>query len=161
MVAASFDWDEDRNRESQRKYGVSFEVAQWAFADAKRVIAEDASHRQSEKRYYCFGQVGSGILTVRFTYRGGIIRIIGAGYWRRGKKIYERQGSLHKRAIGHRARCGGFPSPVTMLRKSSVEFFKAEAKKYPTSYQAMIRRLLDLYAAEFSKAPSTGPRGRR
>ena len=91
MVRASFDWDEDKDREMERKHGVSFEVAQLAFADAKRVIAEDASHGQTEKRYYCFGQVGSGILTVRFTYRGGIIRIIGAGYWRRGKKIYERQ----------------------------------------------------------------------
>lgn len=51
---------------------------------------------------------------------------------------------------------------VTMSpRKSSVEFFKAEAKKHQTFYQAMIRRLLGLYAAVFSKAPTTGPRGRR
>jgi predicted DNA binding CopG/RHH family protein len=35
---------------------------------------------------------------------------------------------------------------VTMsLSKASVEFFKQEAKKYHTSYQGMIRRLLDLY----------------
>jgi predicted DNA binding CopG/RHH family protein len=47
------------------------------------------------------------------------------------------------------------------LSKSSVEFFKTEAQKHHTSYQAMIRRLLDLYAAKFSKAPTTGPRGRR
>ncbi len=30
-----------------------------------------------------------GILTVRFTYRGETIRILGAGYWRKGKRIYE------------------------------------------------------------------------
>lgn len=47
------------------------------------------------------------------------------------------------------------------LRKSSVEFFKTEAKKHHTVYQAMIRRLLGLYAAESSKAPTTGPRGCR
>jgi len=36
---------------------------------------------------------------------------------------------------------------VTMsLSKSSVEFFKREAKKHHTQYQKMIRRLLDLYA---------------
>lgn len=35
--------------------------------------------------------VGHGALTVRFAYREGVIRIIGAGYWRRGKKIYEEQ----------------------------------------------------------------------
>ena len=33
------------------------------------------------------------------------------------------------------------------LSKTSVEFFKNEAKKYNTHYQKMIRRLLDEYAA--------------
>ena len=33
------------------------------------------------------------------------------------------------------------------LSKTSVEFFKDEAKKYNTQYQKMIRRLLDEYAA--------------
>lgn len=28
-------------------------------------------------------------MTVRFTYRNNKIRIIGAGYWRQGKKVYE------------------------------------------------------------------------
>jgi uncharacterized protein len=55
------------------------------------VIAEDVKHSHSEKRYYCFGQVGDGILTVRFTYRKDAIRIIGAGYWREGKDIYEKE----------------------------------------------------------------------
>lgn len=34
------------------------------------------------------------------------------------------------------------------LSKSSVDFFKAEAKKNHTQYQKMIRHLLDLYAAQ-------------
>jgi predicted DNA binding CopG/RHH family protein len=33
------------------------------------------------------------------------------------------------------------------LSKTSVEFFKNEAKKYNTQYQKMIRRLLDEYTA--------------
>ena len=33
------------------------------------------------------------------------------------------------------------------LSKTSVEFFKKEARKYNTQYQKMIRRLLDEYAA--------------
>lgn len=38
---------------------------------------------------------------------------------------------------------------VTMsLSKASVEFFKKEAKRHHTSYQVMIRRLLDLYVAQ-------------
>lgn len=70
---------------------MSFALAQLAFADPKRVIAEDLSHGSSEQRYYCFGQVGVGVLTVRFTYREDVIRILGAGYWRKGKRIYERE----------------------------------------------------------------------
>jgi uncharacterized protein len=30
-------------------------------------------------------------MTVRFTYREAHIRIFGAGYWRKGKRIYEQQ----------------------------------------------------------------------
>ncbi len=33
------------------------------------------------------------------------------------------------------------------LSKTSVDFFKYEAKKYNTQYQKMIRRLLDEYTA--------------
>ena len=33
------------------------------------------------------------------------------------------------------------------LSRTSVEFFKKEAKKYDTPYQKMIRRLLDEYAS--------------
>lgn len=91
MAKARFDWDERKNYKNLRKHGVSFDLAQLAFADSKRVIAEDLSHSHSEMRYYCIGWVGHGALTVRFTYREGVIRIIGAGYWRRGKKIYEEQ----------------------------------------------------------------------
>ncbi len=36
------------------------------------------------------------------------------------------------------------------LSRTSVEFFKKEAKKYNTPYQKMIRRLLDEYAAHQS-----------
>ena len=32
------------------------------------------------------GRVGDGIMTVRFTYRGHVIRIYGAGYWRKERK---------------------------------------------------------------------------
>ena len=96
MAEARFEWDLDKDRGNQSKHGVSFGDAQLAFADSRRVIAEDLSHRSSEKRFYCFGEVGGGILTVRFTYREGIIRIFGAGYWRRGKRIYERENQIHR-----------------------------------------------------------------
>src|SRR4029077_16980840 len=92
-----FEWDAKKDRENQDKHDVSFAVAQFAFADPKRVIAEDALHSSDEQRHYCFGLVGDGIITVRFTYRGDVIRIFGAGYWRKGKQIYERENQVHKR----------------------------------------------------------------
>ena len=91
MKKAKFEWDASKDKQNQDKHDVSFEFAQYAFADPNRVIAEDLSHSQKEKRYYCFGKVGDGIITVRFTFRGGIIRIIGAGYWRKGRKLYENE----------------------------------------------------------------------
>lgn len=91
MTKAKFEWDEDKNLGNKQKHGISFELAQYAFIDPNRVIAEDLRHSLTEKRYYCFGKVEDGILTVRFTYRKDVIRIIGAGYWRKGKYIYEEQ----------------------------------------------------------------------
>ena len=94
MAETRFDWDPEKDRENQSKHEVSFFEAQFAFADPRRVIAEDLSHSSSEKRYYCFGAVGGGILTVRFTYREGVIRIFGAGYWRKGKVVYDRENQI-------------------------------------------------------------------
>ena len=96
MSDSNFEWDETKDRENQSKHGVSFHAAQYAFLDPQRVIAEDLEHSQNEPRYYCFGlnAENNGVLTVRFTYRSGRIRIFGAGYWRKGKKIYEQANSL-------------------------------------------------------------------
>ena len=95
-MGASFEWDPDKDAENQRKHGVSFLEAQAAFLDSGRVIARDLGHSRSESRFYCFGRVADGVLTVRFTYRGSVIRIIGAGYWRRGKKLYEARSKVHE-----------------------------------------------------------------
>lgn len=85
----SFDWDDEKDHINQQKHGVAFATAQRAFLDKRRVIAEDLDHGGEEQRYFCFGMVEGGVLTVRFTWRGGRIRIFGAGYWRKGRRIYE------------------------------------------------------------------------
>jgi len=96
MPQATFEWDPKKDLENQARHGVSFVKAQYAFADPQRVIAEDLSHSsEEEKRYYCFGAVEGGVLTVRFMYREDRIRIIGAGYWRKGKRIYEQANQIH------------------------------------------------------------------
>jgi len=92
----SFEWDKKKDILNREKHGVSFREAQFAFKDSKRIIAQDKKHSNEEKRYYCFGKVNDEILTVRFTYRSNRIRIIGAGYWRKGKKIYESENKIHK-----------------------------------------------------------------
>jgi uncharacterized DUF497 family protein len=95
MTEARFEWNPKKDRENQRKHGVAFAAAQYAFGDPDRVIALDVSRSKAEKRYYCFGKAADGILTVRFTYRKKVIRIIGAGYWRKGKRIYEKENKIH------------------------------------------------------------------
>lgn len=101
MVKPSFEWDSAKDEANQEKHGVAFALAQGAFLDPERVIARDLTHSTArEERFYCFGQVGGGILTVRFTFRNRVIRIIGAGYWRKGRKIYETQNQVQRRSIG-------------------------------------------------------------
>ena len=96
MNKVHFEWDQKKDKSNQKKHGVAFETAQYAFIDPNRVIAEDIRHSWMEKRYYCLGKVADGILTVRFTYRKNVIRIIGAGYWRKGKRLYEKENKIHK-----------------------------------------------------------------
>ncbi len=93
-----FEWDEEKNKENRRKHAVSFEKAADAFLDPMRVIVEDLEHSSKEKRWFCLGKTGEGILTVRFTYRNEKIRVFGAGYWRKGKKRYEEENKIYRRA---------------------------------------------------------------
>ncbi len=96
MAKARFEWNAAKDRENRYKHGVGFAQAQFAFTDPRRVIAIDTAHSGDEERFFCFGDTGGGILTVRFTYRNGVIRIFGAGYWRKGKRIYERENQIHR-----------------------------------------------------------------
>ncbi|MBT8361836.1 MAG: BrnT family toxin [Desulfobacterales bacterium] len=93
---SDFEWDSSKDLINQEKHGVSFALAQLSFLDQKRIILQDLEHSDEENRYYCIGKVTDGILSVRFTYRKNKIRIIGAGYWRKGKKIYERENKIHE-----------------------------------------------------------------
>jgi len=72
MAKVSFEWDPSKDLANQAKHGISFSEAQYAFDDPRRVIAEDLVHStELEKRYFCFGKLGDGVVTVRFTYRQG------------------------------------------------------------------------------------------
>lgn len=93
MAKTIFEWDQKKNDINISKHGVSFYEAQRAFLDPMRVIAEDIEHSKVEKRYFCFGMVDGAVMTVRFMYKDQVIRIYGAGFWRKGRKIYEKEKS--------------------------------------------------------------------
>jgi len=94
MIQASFEWDEEKDLANQKEHGVSFEEAQYVFLDTQRVIAHDEKHSAHEERLFCIGKFEGRILTVRFTYRHGTIRIFGAGCWRKWSKYYEQENHI-------------------------------------------------------------------
>jgi len=85
-----FEWDENKERINLAKHGISFKDAQQAFYDESRVIENDYLHSVNEVRHYCFGYVNGRVATVRFTMRRKRVRIIGAAYWRKGVRTYEK-----------------------------------------------------------------------
>jgi uncharacterized DUF497 family protein len=85
----TFEWN--KNQENIEKHSVSFEAAQEAFFDKDRIIIRDKKHSKTEDRFFCIGNDGNGIITVRFTIRNENIRIFGAGYWREGRDKYEQK----------------------------------------------------------------------
>ena len=91
-----FEWDLEKAAANLKKHKLDFFFAVEAFLDPNRLIAIDEAHSDKEPRYFCVGKVGSRIATVRFTYRKKIVRLIGAGYWRKGKSLYEKENKKKK-----------------------------------------------------------------
>lgn len=88
-----FAWDHRKEAANPAKHGVLFSEAKQAFGDPLAVVAFDEVHSprgKSELRWWLLGKVGPRVVLVRCTHRpNGVIRIIGAGYWDIGAKIYE------------------------------------------------------------------------
>lgn len=71
-----FAWDEDKNKKNQDKHGISFEDARDIFNDEDRLVS--ASNRAGEKRFLTIGKAFLVILSLVYTIRGTVIRIISA-----------------------------------------------------------------------------------
>ena len=91
-----FEWDPEKNVENIEKHGVSFDEAKLAWLDSHRVSDRDTRHSDEELRFYLYGKVDSDVLTVRYTRRGDLIRIRGAGYWREGRERYEQRNTWRR-----------------------------------------------------------------
>lgn len=89
----TYEWDPKKEKSNIEKHQISFITAIGIFQDPDRIIRNDLEHSQTEARWMGIGKVNDQILTIRFTYRGFFVRIIGAGNWRKGWRIYEKENS--------------------------------------------------------------------
>jgi len=81
MREITFSWDARKDRENQRKHGVSFEEASTAFADENARLKHDPDHSRQEDRFILLGfSAKLRILIVAHSYPadGSQIRIISA-----------------------------------------------------------------------------------
>jgi len=81
MSEVTFSWDDRKERENQRKHGVSFEEAATAFADENARLKHDPDHSQGEDRFVLLGfSAKLRLLVVVHAYRQDDkeIRIISA-----------------------------------------------------------------------------------
>lgn len=71
-----FEWDNNKNRSNQKKHGISFEDVSDIFNDNDRIQYQET--RDGEKRYKIIGKAFEAIITVIYTMRDLIVRIISA-----------------------------------------------------------------------------------
>ena len=91
IVSGDFIWNSHKERANVLKHKVDFVTAASVFDDPDIRVSFDEEHSILEQRYFAIGQVDNRIMTVRFVRREGKIRILGAGYWRKGKELYEKK----------------------------------------------------------------------
>ena len=81
MNDIQFEWNERKNRENQRKHGVSFEEARSVFFDLQAVEFYDDEYEQQEDRFLLLGVSAKlRVLMVFHCLRqdGAVIRLISA-----------------------------------------------------------------------------------
>lgn len=70
-------WDAAKNRENQKKHGISFEDAKAVFQDPDRIeVLDDRDY--GEERWVAIGTIGKIVALVVYTERNGGIRLISA-----------------------------------------------------------------------------------
>ena len=72
----NFEWDENKNKSNQQKHKIAFEDATDVFKDNDRL--EYTSNKEGETRHLTIGKAFQAIITVIYTTRDLLIRIISA-----------------------------------------------------------------------------------
>ena len=81
MADLRFEWDVEKDRQNQRKHGVSFAEAEGVFSDQHGLFMEDPDHSEDEDRFVLLGLSSTlRTLVVCHCYRGrdDAVRIISA-----------------------------------------------------------------------------------
>jgi uncharacterized protein len=81
-----FEWDDAKERANRKKHGLGFRAAAKVFLDP-HVIEFDDYGSDDEPRLIAVGTVDGRVLTVAYTVRGAVIRIISA----RGAEPHEKR----------------------------------------------------------------------
>ncbi len=71
-----FEWDENKNKSNIEKHGFDFHQAKSVFSDEFRIEIPDNRKDYGEKRIRVIGRVVNLILSVIYTMRGIVVRII-------------------------------------------------------------------------------------
>ena len=74
-----FQWDEGNSSKNWARHGIGQTEAEQIFVDRPVVVIGDVAHSGTEARYFSFGRTDGGrLLTVVFTVRGQLLRVISA-----------------------------------------------------------------------------------
>ena len=77
-MSLTFEWDQNKSDENERKHGITFEEAKTIFNDPFGITINDPDHSDDEYRYLDIGFSSKGrVLIVWYTERSENIRIIG------------------------------------------------------------------------------------
>jgi len=73
-----FEWDETKNNKNLAKHELDFNQAKEVFYDNKKIESPDKRFNYNEDRFKVIGKAKDLIITVIYTLRNTVIRIISA-----------------------------------------------------------------------------------
>ncbi len=97
LAPTGFEWDEDKSQTNLIKHGIEFEDASEIFYGPVLIIG---SNRNNEERWLAIGKSHDRIMSVIFTHRNELIRIISARHPRPNEERAYRNASMGRSAQG-------------------------------------------------------------